>query len=207
MREVLLNHPLQHSTFYHASYSCVERHIRSSFFLIKTHNILTVVRKFRIQLTLDIEFLIFFRHSASSSLDSKAHCTQVPGGCKYLQWSRKCAFKPQCFKISKTMLYCISDICSIYIFKYFYRCMIISILLVFLKQTFHTACRNALWLALEFPRRCLPECAGRQHTYLLGWEELERHKCSTGCRTILQQRNIIKSDIIYVCILSADFFH
>lgn len=55
----------------------------------------------RLKLTLVIELLIFLRQRASSSLDSRAHCTQVAGGCKYLHERGRCPFKPMFFKLKK----------------------------------------------------------------------------------------------------------
>lgn len=137
----------------------------------KNHLLWSLVR---ITLTLVIEFLIFFRQSASSSLDSRAHCTQVAGGCRYLheRWER--TFKPQIkrkilkksFCISKCFLeknnnrICVSQL-NIYEVICTYKRKI---------QTFHTACRSELWPAWGFPLRCLPEYAGRLHTCWLGWE-------------------------------------
>ena len=113
----------------------------------------------RVTPTLVIELLIFFRHRVSSSLDSRAHCTQLAGGCKYLREGGRCTFKPQPFQQ-------VYDRCLLF-FKY-------------VKHTFHTACRSALWLAWGSPLRCRPEYAGRRHTCWLGWEEWGLHRYSTG---------------------------
>lgn len=122
----------------------------------------------RSKLTLVIELLIFFRQRASSSLDSRAHCTQVAGGCKYLHETGRCTFKPQLSRQSFSH----GNVLYLRLFsrgKQWYN--IYRVVRKCMKQTFHTACRSALWLAWGSLLRCLPEYAGRLHTCWLGWEE------------------------------------